>query len=47
MINDLKIQSEWKIQLPIAINLLSFKDTNETRIMHSKSDNKEIKIKLR
>ena len=33
-----------KNSMIIAINFLSFKDTNETRTMHSKGDNKEIMI---
>ena len=32
----------WKIQLTIAINLISSKDNDEERVMHSKSDNLEI-----
>ena len=38
IINDHK----WKIQLPLSINFISSKDSNETRIMRSKSDNIEI-----
>ena len=34
-INDHKTQAEWKIQLIIAINFMSSKDSNETRTMHS------------
>ena len=30
MINDRKTQGEWKIQLTMAINFISFKDSNET-----------------
>ena len=38
-----KTQSEWKIQLTMAINFISSKlDSDETRIMHPKSDNIEI-----
>ena len=44
MINDLKAKGKCKIQLSIAINFLSSKETKETRTMHSKSDNKEITI---
>lgn len=40
MINDLKTQREWKIELTIAMNFLP-NNTNET---HTKSDNKEIII---
>ena len=35
---SLKIWKKWKIQLTIAINLISSKDINEERVMHSKSD---------
>ena len=42
MINDYKSKGEWKIQL-IQINFTSLKpDSDETRIMHTKSDNTEI-----
>ena len=45
MINDHKNQSEWKIQLTVAINFISSKpDSDETRIMHTKSNNIEIMI---
>ena len=38
-----KTQSEWKIQLTMAINFISSKlDSDETRIMHPKSENIEI-----
>ena len=40
MINDYKSKGEWKIQLTAEINFISLKpDSNETRIMHTKSDN--------
>ena len=43
MINDYKSKGEWKIQLTAEINFTSLKpDSNETRIMHTKSDNIEI-----
>ena len=43
MINDYKTQSEWKIQLIIAINFMSSKDTkSKMRTLYSKSDNIEI-----
>ena len=43
MINDHKPQSEWKIQLTVAINFISSKpDSDETCIMYGKSDNIEI-----
>ena len=38
MINDLKALGEWKIQLLMVTNFMSFKDTNETRIMHRNYD---------
>ena len=34
--------SEWKIQLTMTINFISFKDSNETRTMHTKSNTVEI-----
>ena len=34
--------SEWKIQLTMAINFISSKDSNQTRTMHTKSNNVEI-----
>ena len=34
-----KNQGEWKIQLTMAINFISSKDSNETCTMHLKSDN--------
>ena len=33
-----------KIQLKITANFISFEDNDEERVMHSKSDNKKIKI---
>ena len=43
MINKHKTQGELKIQLTIAINyFISSKSSDETRVMHSKSDNIEI-----
>ena len=45
MINDYKNKGEWKIQLTAEINFTSLKpDSDETRIMHMKSDNTEIMI---
>ena len=44
MINDHKIQGEWKIQITTEI---SFKDSSKTRTMHTKSDNIEIMIQGR
>ena len=44
IINYHKTQSKWKIQLTMAINFISSKpDSDETRIMHAKSDNIEIR----
>ena len=37
-----KTQSEWKIQLTMAINFIFSKDSDEIRIKHAKSDNVEI-----
>ena len=39
MINDLTTQGKWKIELRIAINFFSSKDSNESCTMHSKSKN--------
>ena len=45
MINDYKSKGEYKIQLTAEINFTSLKtDSNEKRIMHTKSDNTEIRI---
>ena len=38
IINDLK-KYDWKIQVIVAIGFIFSKDTNEERVMHSKSDN--------
>ena len=43
-INDLKNQGEWKIQLTMAINFFSSKDSKEMRTMHKKSDSIEIMV---
>ena len=37
-----KTSSEWKIQLTMAINFISSKDSGETRTMHAKSNTVEI-----
>ena len=37
-----KTQSEWKIQLTMAINFISSKDSDEIRTMYTKSNNMEI-----
>ena len=39
MIDDHKARGEWKIQLVKRIIFVSFIDANETREMHTKSDN--------
>ena len=45
MINDYKSKGEWKIQLTPEINFTSLEsDSDETRIMHTKSDKTEIMI---
>ena len=45
MINNYKSKGEWKIQLTAEVNFTSLKpDSDETRIMHTKSDNTEIMI---
>ena len=42
MIDNHKAHSEWKIQLIMQIDFISSLDTNEFRIMHTKSNNIEI-----
>ena len=43
LINDYKNKGEWKLQLTAKINFISLKpDSDETRVMHTKSDNEEI-----
>ena len=45
LINDYKNKGEWKIQLTADINFISLKpDSNETCVMHTKSDNFETSI---
>ena len=45
MINDYKNKGEWIIQLSAEINFIfSEPDSDETHIMHTKSDNLEIMI---
>ena len=39
IIIDLQRSDAWKIQLTIAINFISSKDTEEESVMHSTSDN--------
>ena len=38
IINNLEKSYAWKIQLTIAIDYISSKDTDEERVMHSKSN---------
>ena len=42
MINNHKARGEWKVQLSMKINFISSKDNNESRTMHTKSNNIEI-----
>ena len=42
MINKSNIHGEWKIQLTMTIDFISFKDSNETQIIHSTSNSIEI-----
>ena len=44
IITNYKTQRKWEIYLTTVIKFISFKDSNETRIMHSESDNIEIMI---
>ena len=44
IINNLKKSDTWKIQLKIANNFISSIDNYKERVMHSKSDSKEIMI---
>ena len=39
-----KTSSKWKIQLTMAINFISSKNSDETRTMHTKSNNVEIMV---
>ena len=42
IINNLQRSDTWKIQLTVAIKFMSSKDNNDERVIHSKSDNKDI-----
>ena len=42
IINDYKTQGEWKIQLIMVVTFISSIDSNENRIMHTKSNNIKI-----
>ena len=45
MINDYKSKGEWKVQLTAEFNFISLKpSSHETRVMHTKSANAEIRI---
>ena len=44
LISDLKKSNRWKIQLAIAINFTSCKDTDEEHVLHSKKYNIETMI---
>ena len=44
IVNNLQKADKWKIKLRIAINFIYSKDTDEERVMHSKSYNIEIMI---
>ena len=44
IINNVKKSDTWKIQLTISINVMSFKENNEERVMHSKSNNLDFMI---
>ena len=44
MIDDHKTQVEWKIQLTMAINFISSKDSDGIHTMHAKSNNIEIMV---
>ena len=44
IITDHKTRGEWKIRLTKAINFIFSKDSDETRTMHTKSDNTEIMV---
>ena len=42
--NDLKKSDKWKTQLTIAFNVISSRDNDRERVMHSKNDNIEFTI---
>ena len=44
MIDNHKARGEWKIQLTMQIIFVSFTDANETRKMHTKSDNITLEV---
>ena len=45
VINDHKTRREWKIQLTMQVNFISYKDSEETRTMYTKSHNIEIMMR--
>ena len=45
VINDHKTRREWKIQLTMQINFISYKDSEETRTMYTNSHNIEIMMR--
>ena len=48
LINDYKNKGEWKIQLIAEMNFISLKpNSDETRIMYTKSDNEEIMTRMK
>ena len=47
IMNNLKKSDTWKTQLTIVNNFISSIDNDEVGVMHSKSDNIEILIKLK
>ena len=44
IINDHKTQGEWKIQLTMAVNFISSKDSDDVRTMHTKINKVKILI---
>ena len=47
IINNPKKSNTWKIQLTIVINFISYKDNDQERVLHSKSDNKEMMFNVK
>ena len=47
MANDHKTQKEWNIYLTMAINFVSSEDSDETRVLNSKSYNVEIMMGIK
>ena len=42
MINEYNIHDEWKMHLTMTSNFVSSKDSDETRTMHTKTENIEM-----